>query len=88
MNQTRKGTVCIRQGNENIEPSAVYVGGVNKMGLLVLHKLNSGQLLFSEPEKDDLLDFDHNTLKRLQYEWMYENAEKTKGRALELLNSL
>ena len=76
-NLDRKGTIAIRQGNNNQEPSAVYVGGVNSFDMLICRVLNTGSILFSMPEEDDLLDFDITTLRRLRAEWKLANAQRS-----------
>lgn len=76
-NIERKGTIAIRQGNDNHEPRAVYVGGVNSFDMLVCRVLNTGEILFSMPEKDDLLEFDIKTLQRLRAEWRLANAQRS-----------
>ena len=77
LNIDRQGTIAIRQGNENQEPMAVYVGGVNGFYMLVCKPLNSGSLYFSMPEEDDLVDFDFKLLQKLRAEWNVENAKRS-----------
>lgn len=76
MNENKIGKIVIRPGNENQEPRVVYVGGVNSFGVLVCKVLNTGDILFSDPEKDSLLDFDMDTFELLKKEWKIKNLRK------------
>lgn len=75
-NDARKGTIAIRLGNENQKPLVVYVGGLNSFGFLVCRELNSTSIVFSEPDGDDLVDFDMKLLEKLSKEWRIENLKK------------
>ena len=76
-NIDRKGTIAIRLGNENQEPRAVHVGGVNSFDMLICRVLNTGEVVFSFPEGDDLVDFDMKLLQKLRAEWRLENAKRS-----------
>ena len=58
LNKDRKGQIALYAGNEHNEACAVFVAGINSFDLLVLRKLNCGQLHFVEPDAETLLDFD------------------------------
>ena len=77
LNIDRKGTIAIRPGNDNHEPRAVYVGGVNGFDMLVCRVLNTGEVMFSYPESGDLLDFDIKLLQKLRAEWRLDNAKRS-----------
>lgn len=76
LNDERIGTIAIRVGNNNQEPVAVYVSGVNSFELLICRALNTGMILFSSPEKDDLLDFNMTVLTKLRAEWSLEKTRR------------
>ena len=80
LNKERKGTIAIRPGNDYQMPSAVFVGGINKLGSTVCHVLNTGGLVFSDPDASDLMDMDINKLDRMRAEWHVLDAERAKKR--------
>lgn len=80
LNIDRKGTVVIRQGNDNQQPIAVYVGGVNGFDMLVCKELNTSNIYFSMPEEDDLLDFDFKLLQKLRAEWDLDASKRNTER--------
>lgn len=76
MNLNRKGTIAIRPSTEYQEPYVVYVGGVNSFDMLICRVINSNTIVFSEPEDDELLDFDLKVYEKLKKEWRLANLKK------------
>lgn len=89
MSKNYIGEICIRKGNKNQEPSAVFVSGINSFGFLVCRIINSNILVMSEVDGDDLVDFDYKKLELMRAEWAVENAKRsvqvTEERYQELL---
>lgn len=75
-NLDRKGTIAIRPGNKNQKPEVVLVGGINGFDMLVCHVLNTDSIVFSDPEENDLLDFNMPIFKKLKKEWEIQNLER------------
>lgn len=79
MNKNRKGTIAIRPATEHQEPYVVYVvyvGGVNSFDMLICRVINSSSIVFSEPEDDDLLDFDLKVYEKLKKDWRLADLKK------------
>lgn len=87
-NIDRKGQIVIHQANFNTEPRAVFVGGLNGIGAVCLYILNSGEMIFCDPDKETLLDMDFKALQLLRAEWHVSNAERTMERWLEIISEL
>ncbi|HEI8439819.1 TPA: hypothetical protein SLF30_000479 [Acinetobacter baumannii] len=89
MNRKYIGQVCIRKGNENQEPAAVFVSGINSFQMLICRVINSGSLVMSEPDEEgELIDFDYKTLEVMRAEWFVENAERQVMRSKQYLNEV
>lgn len=77
MNSDYIGKICIRLGNDNQEPSIVYVFGINTFGSLVCRVLNTGMVQFTNPESETgLVDFDIDVFQKLRKEWKLKEAQR------------
>jgi hypothetical protein len=88
MNRNRKNTLAMFVGSENQEPCVVYVRGTNKMGWLVLEKVNKSESFFDDAELDTLLDFDFKQFEILKAKWNVESAKRSVVRREEQLKEL
>ena len=69
------GTVCIRKGTDFQEPRAVYVAGINSFDSLICRVLNTGEVMFSDPDGDTLMSFNFDVLSKLSLEWKLQKAK-------------
>lgn len=76
MNRQFIGTVCIRKGNKHQEPAAVYITGINGFDSLVCRVLNTGDIMFCDPNSEgEIIPFDFLTLQRLRAEWRLDSLK-------------
>lgn len=81
MNSDYIGKFCIRLGNDNQEPSVVYILGVNSFGSLICRVLNTGMVLFTDPESETgLIDFNIEVFQKLRKEWKLKDAQRLVAR--------
>jgi len=78
MNRNYIGKICIRKGNKFQEPSAVFVSGINGLGMLICRVINTGSMVMSEPDEEgELLDFDFKKLELMRAEWDVEISKRS-----------
>lgn len=87
-NSERIGQIAMTSGSDYGEPCAVFVRGINQIGLLTMNKLNTGILCFAKPDDTDLLDFNYKTLEKLRAQWFIDEADRTKKRWIDNLNEI
>ena len=79
-----KGKIKIRLGNENQQPSVVYVSGFNRnIDLWVCEILNTGDTVYSTEES--LIDFDYKKFRIMYYEWKIQRQDQVKENYVKLL---
>ena len=74
-----KGTIKIRKGNENQEPTVVYVSHMNNFNYWVCEVINTSGTVFTSNERD-LIDFNYKLFMQMYYDWKIKNQKVVTAR--------